>query len=326
VIHFVLKRGFTHTVDEFLPGWGKPLADRIRVETWEAVLSARRLPRGAWVFGDLDRLTGAETERAARVWQKLERAGPGVRLFNNPLRVKHRYELLRTLHERGLNDFDVYRLTEARTPKRFPVFLRRENDHRGPVGALLHTPEGLRQAVAELEAGGITREGWIAVEFCGEPDAAGVYRKYSAFRMGDRIVPGHLLFGNDWVVKFRHSPELQDTREEEEAFLRANPHADALMEIFRLAALDWGRVDYATAGGRLQVYEINTNPLIVGPKVPDNDEARARKAERVTRILGGLRGMDVPAEAEHPGWVWLAKPGRFRRWTWELRARLRGRR
>ena len=61
-----------------------------------------------------------------------------------------RYELLRHLHQRGVNDFDAYRLTEARKPKRFPVFIRGENDHNGPESRLIGSQTELDDSVDAL--------------------------------------------------------------------------------------------------------------------------------------------------------------------------------
>ena len=52
-----------------------------------------------------------------------------ARVLNHPTTSMRRYELLRTLFERGDSSFNVYRLTECRQPQRWPVFIREENEH-----------------------------------------------------------------------------------------------------------------------------------------------------------------------------------------------------
>lgn len=89
-----------------------------------------------------------------------------------------RYELLRTLHERGLNKFNIYRLTEYRMPQRFPVFLRGENDHKGSRTPLLPTPEKLNGAINTIFMAGQSRENKVVTEFCDTSDAKGIFRKY----------------------------------------------------------------------------------------------------------------------------------------------------
>ena len=41
-----------------------------------------------------------------------------------------------------------------------------------------------------------------------------------------------------------------------------NPHRELLEHIFRDAGIDYGRIDYGLLDGRIQVWEINTNPWI----------------------------------------------------------------
>ena len=50
---------------------------------------------------------------------------------------------------------------------------------------------------------------------------------------------------------------------EENAYLDANPHESELREIFELADIEYGRIDYGIKGGRIQVWEINTNPTVL---------------------------------------------------------------
>ena len=43
-------------------------------------------------------------------------------------------------------------------------------------------------------------------------------------------------------------------------YVRTNPHADELRKLFGAANIEYGRIDYTIADGRIQVFEINTNP------------------------------------------------------------------
>jgi hypothetical protein len=49
---------------------------------------------------------------------------------------------------------------------------------------------------------------------------------------------------------------------EELDYVRDNPHEAELREIFRIANIDYGRIDYALLDGRVQTWEINNNPTI----------------------------------------------------------------
>lgn len=328
MIYYVVTEKHPYTIARFLKGWGRPIAASIRLVTWEqtrcwlrggslgrrwlggslrtvvnaayearrAVRSADRLPAppiGHWIFSDVDRLTGQQREEAATFREVLAAKGAAKSLHNHPLRTMGRYELLRTLYERGINAFDVYRLTEARRPRRFPVFLRTEHDHVGAETPLLETPADLERAVEALERSGKSREGRLVVEYCGERDARGLHRKYSAWRIGGALLPGHLFFGTEWMLK---EPQVVDDEalRAERAFLEENPHADVLAEAFRLAHMDYGRVDYGVVGGRVQVYEINSNPGIPSAPAPGPGARRVEiDALFTARILERFRALDA---------------------------------
>ena len=117
------------------------------------------------------------------------------------------------------------------------------------------------RAVDELTSKGVPRGDLLAVEYCETADAEGVYRKYSAFRVGDRLLARHALFSRKWVVKLADETHDQWV-EEERQYLTAHPHAEELRKVYDLANIDYGRVDYSLLNGRIQVWEINTNPNI----------------------------------------------------------------
>ena len=103
------------------------------------------------------------------------------------------------------------------------------------------------------------------IEFCDAADEDAVIRKYGAFRVGDRILARQIHFSRRWVVRF---PDIREpaTAREELDYVRSNPHREELAEIFALARIDYGRVDYSVVDGRIQVWEINTNPMILIPR------------------------------------------------------------
>ena len=240
-------------------------AERLAWRLLKWLRATRTLPRGAYVFADIERLSPEETVRADYLWKALARSGRGVRLLNHPTRSMRRYELLRTLYEANINSFNVYRLTEARLPVRYPVFLRGENDHEGPRSALLHTRGELEDAVRQLDEGDQCREGMIITEFCDTADTKGNYRKYGAFVIGERICPKHLTFSRYWA---NQKPDLTEDEmlAEEREYVEQNPHEAQLREICRLAQIEYAKIDYGVLGGKVQVWEITTNPTINSPK------------------------------------------------------------
>lgn len=248
-------------MDQYLASWGRPYRGLIQPITYSALLRSRRLCPGIYFFADIELLTSSERERAGEVRRELEERGEAFVAFNDPVRSLRRYDLLATLHAKGSNDFAVYRLGEDLRRVRYPVFLRLENDHSGHRSGLLAGPEDLASALASLPSSE-TAEEWLVTEFCDTSDEQGVFRKYSAFMIDGRVIPRHVFFSHGWSQK-RADLLRSDLLGVEEEYVRTNPHEDAIREVFRLAGLDYGRIDYGLRDGRLQVWEINTNPMIL---------------------------------------------------------------
>lgn len=249
MIHFLTTRRNPRTIETYLRKDGAPLASLFALWTYDR-LPARPAP-GTYCFADLEILTPDERERAVALSREVAARGPRL---NDPEQWLGRYALLRTLRRHGSNRFDVHRVGE---PPRFPVFLRGEHDHDGSRTPLLRTQAELCRAL--LEAGDDT----LVVEFCDTADGAGVYRKYGAFVVGDRVLPRHLFFSRGWVVK---EWDLLDDAMllEERRYLETNPHEQALREVAAIAGIRYGRIDYGLLDGSVQVFEINTNPVLLG--------------------------------------------------------------
>jgi len=196
---------------------------------------------------------------ASRLRDQLVSAYGPRRVLNDPQSSLRRFDLLHALYERGINRFEAYRPADGVAPRRYPVFLRPERGTLWTAPSLLASREQYETAVADVAA----REGMLAIEFCDTADAAGIYRKYACFIVGERIVPRHLFFGRNWMVK---EAELSEPRfwEEELQFLESNPHAALLREVSGIANISWGRIDYALRDGQPQIWEINVTPMIAG--------------------------------------------------------------
>jgi hypothetical protein len=281
VLRFVVRNGHLLTLRPYLDQWAGAFRSHVDLISYDALFRSRRLPLCTHVFTDLECLTPEERESAAYFWNALERASSAVRLLNHPLAAMRRYELLRHLHDSGLNDFDVYRLDDDPKPKRFPVFVRVENDHAGPETDLIHSQAQLDATAASLRAQGKCLESRIVVEYHATASAEGVFRKYGVFYVDGAVIPRHVLCSTSWLVKGKTSFVDEAAAAEEEAFLAENPHARQVRDVFRLARINYGRIDYGLVDGRIQVYEINTNPTIVGA----GPWARTQKKERFTAAL-----------------------------------------
>lgn len=258
---------------DFLAGLGKPLASRIRILSYEQIFSTRSitLPRGTYILSSLGLPLGSyeplspSRRLVAQMHQALVRECGPQHVLNDPIASLRRFALLRTLHERGINQFAAYPAAAVPGTARFPLFLRHEAGTQWAEIPLLRDRQQLDAALAQAS----NRDGLLAVEFCDTADRHGIYRKYGAFVLGNQIVPRHLFFSRHWMVK---QADLKDREllAEELAYVQSNPHAAALQQVCQLAHIQYGRIDYSMHEGQLQVWEINTTPSLVSPPAPDD--------------------------------------------------------
>lgn len=264
MITYFVTKPHSYTIETYLNTWGRPLSRRFRVVPYSSLMAdtAIEFRPGTYIFSDIERMGPVMTKRIANAWREIADLGAATRIFNHPSRSMRRYELLRTLFEDGKNVFNAYRLVECRRPQRWPVFIRDENEHTKNLTGLLNSPEELDAAVAEIFEAGGSREDKMVVEFCDTRDDRGLFHKYTAFLIGDRVIPRDFKRSPHWVVLARDAEATSRSIAEERSYIEANPHEQQIREIFRLARIDYGKIDYGMLGGRMQVWEINTNPNI----------------------------------------------------------------
>jgi hypothetical protein len=261
---------------------------------YEDIEAGRGLRRRAVIFGDIDRLTGLLAERMARLCDRIRRRRPEASVLNHPTRSMRRYELLRNLHERGINSFNAYRLTEAREPSRYPVFVRRESGHDGAASDPLPDRAALDREIEKLLQLGTPRDDILIVEYLDYRSADGRFRKYGAYLVGTRFIPYQIEISDKWVVKL---PAIvtEETIAEELAYVTARgEHEPLLREVFAMANIQYGRIDYTLVDGRPQVFEINTNPVIIGPRSKLR-ERRPIFEFAVPRIRRAMKALDDAA-------------------------------
>jgi hypothetical protein len=293
VIFYLVTEAYALPMRNYLNTWGQALARTVTIVPYEDLFRMAKLPAGTYIFSDLDRLTPAQRATASEVCDQLSTSGSAT-VLNSPLHTLRRYDLLRVLHEKGVNKFGVHRLAKTRSVERFPVFLREESGHRASLTPLLSTQDELDKAIVRTLVQGHNPRDLLIVEFCDTSAGSGLFRKYAAFIVGERVIPRHILIGRNWILKYPEEVDEQQI-EEEKQFLNHNPHEPALRAIFKTARVDYGRVDYGLLDGTPQVWEVNTNPVVL--MLPHIYAANRIPAQEIfaERVLSAFEALDTPS-------------------------------
>jgi hypothetical protein len=309
MIVFITTRDHRYALQSLQNGtFGFP-TPRVQIADYDSLFGAESVPRATYVFADLERLTAWELRTAAELHRVLKTAG--MRCLNDPARTKTRVELLRALHDAGLNPFNVYRADEQPRPARFPVFIRFEIDHDRPVTELLPDQDALDVSLDTLRRNSLPLRGMMVIEYWSKPYSPNLWHKWSTFRVGDRISVDHIAVDECWLVKFGVWEKLTDEAiVDEHDAVTSNRFAADLATIFDVAGIEFGRADHAFVEGGMVVYEINTNPAI-GPYIPDPKPLRFRTQSLARRRLAeALETIDC----EDGGLVNLAITPILREW------------
>lgn len=262
MINYLVTKDHNRTILIYLHYWAAELKARFNVLSYESLIqSPHKLPAGTFIFADLERLDTVQMNFATALASAVDAAG--FRVLNRPGHTLFRYELLKALYEAGINKFKAYKVEER--PDRFPVFLRLANQHTNAQSKLLYSQSELDETIEEWLNAGKPRSQMIIVEFLDHKDAKGIYRNYSILRIGNKFLPRHLFYGSDWIVKHTTVPETDELVREEKEFIEHpdHPHIPLIRKVFDIAGVRYGRIDYAIVDGDIQVWEINTNPMIL---------------------------------------------------------------
>jgi hypothetical protein len=284
-----------YTFDAYLSEWEPELSARIRMLSYEALFRMRQVPSGTYLFTDLERLTRPEITAAQLVWNQLSDSGR-ARCLNQPERFVSRYRLLKTLYQMGENQFNVYRPWELNRIERFPVFIRQTYEHGGGLTELLNSPAEVIKALGHLRLRAQALARLLIVEYCDVSDRQGVSCKYGIFKIGERVIPRHLHCSTHWMVKVQSDDPRTVRLAGEEVWYEQNPHESWARQMFALAGVDYGRVDYGVGRRGLQLWEINTNAVVFNPKkgmAPERLPHRARVARWLREALEALE--EIPS-------------------------------
>jgi len=303
MIYVLTRASKAYTVLFFLKTVGRSLRRRVRVLALEKLVRMKYLPSATYILADYDVLSHKQLDLLRRLYNGLPGKKEGrVRLLNHPGRSLNRVELLSMLYEKGLNPFRCVRADELPADLRYPVFMRRNRTHSGQVSELIPNDQRLKETVRVMVKQGCPEQEILVTEFVDTADGQGVFRKYAAFRVGGKIIPRHLFFSRHWMVNLL-DPSRFNRADEEMDFLRQNPHADQLKSVFDLAGIDYGRVDYTVHQGRVVIWEINPNPMIIcasNLNEPVRAEAHAFFLERFIPAMAQLEAVPNVSEMRNP--------------------------
>ncbi|HKX91687.1 MAG TPA: hypothetical protein VJM15_04595 [Sphingomicrobium sp.] len=151
-----------------------------------------------------------------------------------------------------------------------PLILRQVGTHSGKIVGRF---DGLDEALAALTPGD-----HVATEFVDFAGADGLYRKYRAFFIGERIILRHMLASDHWNVhakdRGRFMAEHPDTVAEERALIESDdpfprPIRDVLEAVRERMPLDFFGMDYGvTQSGEVVLFEANAT-MSFFPLSPD---------------------------------------------------------
>jgi len=290
MIYFVSHASHMSTIAVVLLWYGEKVQPFFRIVPYQKLYFLREAGPGVVIWCDFDRLSRTDLERAAQLRNELEQCD--LIHLNHPGRSERRFELLKRLHREGVNGFDVRRPDESFDGLHYPVFLRDEVGATYRPPALIPDREALVAAVAGLPNSKIIKP--MIVEFGAKPGADGCYRKFGAYRVGEQIFPQHCFAQEHWFVKYTElSPEHY---KEHLSYLEQNPHAAELRPLFDAANIEYGRIDYTLVDGRIQVFEINTNPsVLTHPPKPSDTFDQRPYGERYVEALLKLPSAQSPA-------------------------------
>ena len=180
-----------------------------------------------------------------------------------------------------------------------PFILRQVGTHSGKIVGLF---DDVDEAVAALTPGD-----YVATQFVDFASADGLYRKYRAFFIGERILLRHMLVSDHWNVhakdRSRFMAEHPDTVAEEQKLIESDdpfpPQVGAVLEQVReRMPLDFFGMDFGvTESGQVVLFEANAT-MSFFPFSPDPQFAYLklcfRPAQAALRELLGLPPQSSP--------------------------------
>ena len=272
-IYFITHEKHGYTIGFLLECFDCAINQRLKLLSYDDLFRIKNFEPGAFVFTDFDRLGALQLTKLSAFVRYVEQTRPGFPILNHPDRVLGRFNLLNHLRAIGLGRTTAHRLSDWRSVKEFPVFLRREKGHLAPLSDLIHSKPALEKACTEILPEGCDVIDIIIVRYLDYSDSQNVFRKYGAFKIGDRIYGEHLFHCDNWLVKTGFTKKgSEDFDLESKEYIKTNPHSEILKKYFEASGIDFGRADYCVLDGEINLFEINTNPTFISAPPTRFDE------------------------------------------------------
>lgn len=266
MIYYISTAEHEYALGKYLHYYASDIKEQIRIIPYERLFQIDLLQRGVFIFTDFDRLTDAVLNKVSNYCDWLIESS--ITTLNHPKYSLMRFALLDCLYKKNINDFAVWRLSDWQSVSRFPVFIRHEKGHDDLLSDLLETPQALAETVDMLVKQEEYCDDIIIVEFYNKPLDDNKYRKYSVYKVGDTFYAQHCFSSENWFIKFPGQKMSNREKSETRDFVKKNPHKEKLKEIFQIAKIDYGRIDYCIVDNKIQVFEINTNPTVISDLPP----------------------------------------------------------
>lgn len=303
----VARQDHQYTFRTSLEISGSPYPRGPIILCYKEFLSLPSLPVGDYIFADFERLEEDIISSVEKRLKSLLMLAPDIKVLNRPVSSFRRVAVMEKLHADGMNSFRAVAADNIPEDLRFPAFVRGANDHEGPKSGLLYTQEELEGAIETLQQSIKRRDEIMVTEYVDTRDEAGRHHKISYFRVGDRYFPGAYNVGSNWILKgFGSESDSAELLREREEFLRSNTLEDLVRGHFESAGISYGRIDFALVNGRAEVFEINTNPMLVPPcKLPRVFRGCAQTI--LNNWKAALLEFSPICLAEHPRWIPVAE-------------------
>lgn len=276
MIYYVATPDHLYTIGDYLlvdiPAKAR---SELRMIGYPSLFAVKSPPSGVYILTDYERLTNEEIEKLKHTVNTLLSASLNSLILNHPQSVLERIDMLKAQHAASINNYSVYRFGDDLSGGRFPMFVRWSDKHKGPATGLLYNAEEVHDAMAFLATQAPSRVNKIfAAEYCAEPNSQGQFVVYGGFRAGKDVLGSNRNLSETWDesqiwnLLLTNAQSVDEYINESLDFARNFPHSPELNRAFEVAGVDYGRADYAVVGGRVNIYEINTNPRTVRTSFP----------------------------------------------------------